>query len=386
MNSKIFSLFVFSIFLLSGISAVVSDGYFISNNAHSIIINYGDATSFNVDFSSAYPPVTININVYNSQNNLIYSFPDRIINSNGKSLVYLINQGIYQNPGTYTIEIISSDSKSTFPDYLTLTVNSISGNAAPIAKNKNIITNQNIPITITLSATDADNDILTYFIATNPSHGVLSNFDSSTGQVTYTPDFGFSGLDSFTFKANDGTRDSNIAMVLITVKPITPQNPQITIISPEQGKEYSIDKTISLRVTTNSVVSEVVFRLDEGNNIEMDNPSLNVFTYSLKIDNEGTHFITFYPTDNSGNLIGFGETVSFSVEKQNKEEHVSIYPVIIGGNENRYSSQFQPSNNYITGAPTKNQISSNLVFILIIALEIALVIILTAFIVFVLRK
>jgi len=37
--------------------------------------------------------------------------------------------------------------------------------------------------------------------------------------VTYTPAAGYYGADSFTFKANDGALDSNIATVSITVVP-----------------------------------------------------------------------------------------------------------------------------------------------------------------------
>ena len=35
--------------------------------------------------------------------------------------------------------------------------------------------------------------------------------------LTYTPDANYNGPDSFTFKANDGTEDSNTATVSITV-------------------------------------------------------------------------------------------------------------------------------------------------------------------------
>src|SRR5204862_216367 len=38
--------------------------------------------------------------------------------------------------------------------------------------------------------------------------------------VTYTPAVNYSGPDSFTFKANDGTLDSNVAIVSITVNAV----------------------------------------------------------------------------------------------------------------------------------------------------------------------
>ncbi|HEX8939789.1 MAG TPA: cadherin-like domain-containing protein, partial [Candidatus Limnocylindrales bacterium] len=49
-----------------------------------------------------------------------------------------------------------------------------------------------------------------------PAHGSLSG---SAPNLTYTPALNYNGPDSFTFKANDGTVDSNTATVSITVRP-----------------------------------------------------------------------------------------------------------------------------------------------------------------------
>jgi large repetitive protein len=40
------------------------------------------------------------------------------------------------------------------------------------------------------------------------------------GSFSYTPNLNFNGSDSFTYKANDGTADSNVATVTITVNPV----------------------------------------------------------------------------------------------------------------------------------------------------------------------
>ena len=67
---------------------------------------------------------------------------------------------------------------------------------------------------ITLAATDANSNPLTYVIATQPAHGTLSG---TAPNVTYTPASNYNGSDSFTFKANDGIADSSPATVSITV-------------------------------------------------------------------------------------------------------------------------------------------------------------------------
>jgi hypothetical protein len=64
---------------------------------------------------------------------------------------------------------------------------------------------------ITLSATG--NGTLVYGVLSSPAHGTLSG---TAPNLTYTSTPGYSGADSFTFNANNGT-DSNIATVSITV-------------------------------------------------------------------------------------------------------------------------------------------------------------------------
>jgi hypothetical protein len=65
--------------------------------------------------------------------------------------------------------------------------------------------------------TDLDNNPLTYSIVAQPLHGTVAPPGPGTASRTYTPTSGYLGPDSFTFKANDGTVDSNIATVSITV-------------------------------------------------------------------------------------------------------------------------------------------------------------------------
>ena len=87
-------------------------------------------------------------------------------------------------------------------------------NTLPVANSQNVTTTKHTPVAITLTASDANNDPLTFIIVSNPAHGTLSG--SASGR-TYTPANNYVGSDSFTFKVNDGTGDSNVATVNITV-------------------------------------------------------------------------------------------------------------------------------------------------------------------------
>jgi hypothetical protein len=66
-----------------------------------------------------------------------------------------------------------------------------------------------------LSVSDNNNDDLTYSVVSNPSIGTVSI--DSNGLATYIPNQGQDGSDSFTYKANDGFEDSNVATVNVSV-------------------------------------------------------------------------------------------------------------------------------------------------------------------------
>lgn len=88
------------------------------------------------------------------------------------------------------------------------------GNQPPVASAQSVTVLENTSASITLLANDPDGDPLTYSVATSPSHGSLSG---TAPDLTYQPNTGYLGADSFTFKANDGFTDSPPATVSITV-------------------------------------------------------------------------------------------------------------------------------------------------------------------------
>ena len=87
---------------------------------------------------------------------------------------------------------------------------------APVAQSGNLIATENTVTAGTVVATDADGDPLTYSITTQPQNGTVTLDDASTGAYTFTPNDGYTGSDSFTFQASDGTLAST-AVVSITV-------------------------------------------------------------------------------------------------------------------------------------------------------------------------
>lgn len=93
-----------------------------------------------------------------------------------------------------------------------ITVNPV--NDPPVAQDGSANTNEDVPVPVTLTATDVDSVLLSYSVVTPPANGSVTVFGNV---ATYTPNPNFSGTDTFTFKANDGTADSNAATITITV-------------------------------------------------------------------------------------------------------------------------------------------------------------------------
>jgi len=87
----------------------------------------------------------------------------------------------------------------------------------PVAIAQQVSVNKNTSKTLSLSATDVDNDTLTYRIVRQPVNGVITGFNDSGQNFNYRPKTGFEGDDSFSYVANDGTFDSSVITVLIKV-------------------------------------------------------------------------------------------------------------------------------------------------------------------------
>ncbi|WP_275001473.1 LamG-like jellyroll fold domain-containing protein [Promicromonospora iranensis] len=94
-------------------------------------------------------------------------------------------------------------------------------NVAPVGAADAYGTVEDEPLTVDAPGvlandTDADGDDLTATGLTQPAHGdVVMKAD---GSLTYTPDSGFAGTDTFTYKASDGTATSAATTVTITVE------------------------------------------------------------------------------------------------------------------------------------------------------------------------
>ena len=178
-----------------------------------------------------------------------------------------------------------------------------STNSKPVATAQTVEANEKIAKTITLSGTDADGDTLTYSIVDSPSNGTVTLDGSS---ATYTSTSYTATSDSFTFKVNDGTVDSDAATVTINITDNSAPTMTIsssTVNDGDTSKDSSITVVFTSSEPTGDFNSEDV-SVTGGSISDFNSTSSTIYTATFTPSSAGATTIdvpasTF--TDNDGN-------------------------------------------------------------------------------------
>jgi uncharacterized repeat protein (TIGR01451 family) len=103
----------------------------------------------------------------------------------------------------------------------TVTLTVMAKNDPPVATGDSYTTEEDTLLMVVapgvlLNDTDVEGDVLTAVLGDPPTNGTLAL--NPDGSFTYTPSLSFNGADGFTYHANDGTADSNLATAIIAVE------------------------------------------------------------------------------------------------------------------------------------------------------------------------
>jgi VCBS repeat-containing protein len=204
----------------------------------------------------------------------------------------------------------------------TVNITVVAVNDAPVAVNDAYSTNEDTPLTVSAPGvlgndTDVDSPSLTAVLVSGPSNA-LSFTLNANGSFNYTPNPNFNGTDSFTYQANDGSLNSNVATVTITVNAVND--------APVAANDnYSTNEDTNLTVAAPGVL---------GNDSDVDSPSLTAvlvsgpsnaasfalnpngsFSYSPNPNFSGTDSFTYQAND--GSLNSNIATVTITVNAVN---------------------------------------------------------------------
>jgi len=170
-------------------------------------------------------------------------------------------------------------------------------NDPPVAEEQSVTANTADPTEITLTATEPDGNALTYAIVSQPQSGTITDLNEDTGSLVYTSDAGFTGEDSFTFKANDGTVDSNTATVTVSVNAVEPEP------DPEPDTDNSGDDSTPPATTDDSTPPATT---DDSTPPATTDDSTTTPPQSNATNSSGGPFSDSFPgfTDSMRNLFG----------------------------------------------------------------------------------
>ena len=183
---------------------------------------------------------------------------------------------------------------------VTLVVNSL--NDLPVAAADAYSTAEDTELVVDAAAgllgndTDADGDSLIASLVSGPAHGVLTL--SSDGSFVYTPEANFNGADEFTYVVNDGTADSEVATVSLTVTAVND-------VPAAVNDEYTIDEDTSLTLPAPGIL---------GNDTDGDGDPLAASLVSgplhgtLTLNADGS--LTYTPEANFNGTDGFSYVVN----------------------------------------------------------------------------
>jgi hypothetical protein len=171
-----------------------------------------------------------------------------------------------------------------------VTINVIAANREPAAVAQNLQGLEDSPLTIVLSGTDADNDLLTFELVAGPAHGLLTGRDRN---YQYSPQPGFFGQDSFSFRVSDGAAVSAPAVVTIDVQP-TNDPPVATGGTVQLLEDEPTTITLNASDPDRDVLTYQVISLPTKGQISGSAPNL---TFSPRENANGADLMTFRVSD-----------------------------------------------------------------------------------------
>jgi len=223
----------------------------------------------------------------------------------------------------------------------TVIVTVVAVNDVPTSADEGITTNEDTAVRTGFSSSDVETSSsdLTYSVVTQPSNGTVTIDNANSEPGLYTPTANWNGTDTFTYKANDGTVDSNTATATVTVAAVN-DAPTTTDIS------TTIDENRTARMVGITL---------QGSDVEGDNLTYSVvsnasngttsisgatLTYTANQDWNGTETITYKAND--GTLDSNTSTITVTVNAVNDTPVVTTQD-----GDNSKSLDFDGNNDWV---------------------------------------
>jgi hypothetical protein len=178
---------------------------------------------------------------------------------------------------------------------VTVSINVGNTAGAPVAQTLSFTTSNNAAYNGTLSA--SGNSPYTFTIGTGPTHGSISNFNSSTGAFTYTPVSNYTGSDTFTYTVSNSAGVSLPATITIT---------DGSVSGAPTGQSLSIQTTSGVTVSNTLVANGTgpftfqIITNPQWGIINSFNSTTGAFSYTPNSGYKGPDSFTYQVSNSSG--------------------------------------------------------------------------------------
>ena len=214
--------------------------------------------------------------------------------------------------GTDSFTYTAGDAALTDSALVTVSITSV--NDVPVATGDSVTTDEDTPLSgnVLTNDVDVDGDSLIATLVDGPTHGdLVLNAD---GTFTYTPDADYTGADSFTYTATDGTATGAVSTVSITVTAVndTPVATDDTVTTNEDTQLTGNVLTNDTDTEGNTLTATLVTGPSHG---ALTLNADGTFTYTPTANYHGTDSFTYTATD--GTTTSTAATVTVTVNAVN---------------------------------------------------------------------
>ncbi|MBT8144509.1 MAG: tandem-95 repeat protein, partial [Gammaproteobacteria bacterium] len=220
-----------------------------------------------------------------------------VVHNGDGTVTYTPNTG-FNGEDSFTYQV--SDGQASSSATVAVTVNE-TPNQEPTPANDQAETDEDTAVTINVLANDSDpdGDPLSVANVTNGDNGSVENHGD--GNVTYTPDTGFTGNDSFTYTVSDGRGGFDNAMVFVTVNPVQAENRDP--VAADDDAETDVDVAVTIDVLENDSDADgdslVIVSVTQGTNGSVTHNDDTV-TYTPDAGFTGTNSFSYTIEDGRG--------------------------------------------------------------------------------------
>lgn len=172
-------------------------------------------------------------------------------------------------------------------------------NTAPLARNGVVSVAAGAMAGGTLVAVDGDRDPISYQLVANAAQGTVTITDAATGAFSYTAQANAIGTDSFTFKANDGRADSNVATIEVRITSLAANIPPVAqglSLSVAPGAQF-FGKLFANDQNTLDVLQYSVVANPTQGAVTISNAETGAFSYTANPGATGVDSFTFKAND-----------------------------------------------------------------------------------------